>query len=142
MVSVLSHALGYRVPTINWRFSLGFLAFVAYVRQVLTGVLITTHYASAYLVAFRSILSLCREAHQGFRLRSCHTAGVTLLLALLLRHAYKAALYTSMGCSGSRPHSGSGLSHRGTHMSGVLILVVTELIAFTGYSIAFGNRSY
>ena len=94
--------------------------------------------------ALLSIFLLSLEAHYGFILSFSHVSNNNILFIVLYLHSFKARLYTKSIINTSRNSSivSSAAHHSSTLLVGIIISLCTRFIAFTGYSIAFGNRSY
>jgi ubiquinol-cytochrome c reductase cytochrome b subunit len=112
---------------------------MSYVVQVLSGLIVSVHFRASYDRAFNSVLSLTRDANHGYVTHNIHTFNCRRLFLILYTHIAKSWLYTF---NRSVPSGNTVYHHSVTYISGWIIFVVTRLIAFCGYAIAFGNRSY
>lgn len=114
--------------SILWNF--GFLLAVSLSIQILTGIILSTHYTATIEAALRSVNAhIGRDVNEGWLLRSCHanTAGAFLICIYL--------------------HVARGL-YLGSYNNfkawavGVAMLLLSMATAFLGYVLVWGNMRY
>jgi quinol-cytochrome oxidoreductase complex cytochrome b subunit len=115
----------------RWWFALGGTPAYLFVIQIVTGILLAFYYESAPQRAYESIQYLTEEAAFGWYLRSVHKWGATFMIAAVILHQMRVYF--------------TGAYRRPRELNwviGMLLLLTTLLIGFTGYSLAFEQLSY
>nr|YP_009388923.1 cytochrome b [Aeluroscalabotes felinus]BAX77935.1 cytochrome b [Aeluroscalabotes felinus] len=113
--------------TIWWNF--GSLLGLCLCMQILTGLLLATHYTAEITSAFASIVYICRDVNYGWLIRSLHANGASFFFICLYIHLARGLYY------------GSYL-YKKTWNIGVTLLLLTMMTAFVGYVLPWGQMSF
>jgi quinol-cytochrome oxidoreductase complex cytochrome b subunit len=112
-----------------WNF--GVSAFVFLVVQILTGILLVTHYIPHITLAASSIEHLVRDVTNGWLLRYTHISGASFFFFMIYTHIGRGLHYASFS-----------FPRNSTWLTGVVIFYLGMLIAFSGYILPWGQMSY
>ena len=117
--------------TLGWAGCFGGLAFLLFIIQVYTGVLLLVYYKPDPARAWDSVTFIKSNVQMGWLIQRVHVVGAHLMITLVLMHMARIAYYKIY-----RPP-------RELHwLSGVILLGLTTFIAFTGYLLPWTNLSY
>lgn len=115
----------------TWPYCLGGLAFLAFVIQIASGILLLFYYKPTVEEAYKSIDFIMKEVPYGWFVRSVHSLGANLFIALILLHMLRVFI------------TGSYKKPREFHwVSGVLMFLVALGFGFTGYLLPWDQVSY
>jgi cytochrome b6 len=106
----------------NYTWGMGGMTFYVYITLVFTGTLLMFYYHPSKVVAFRDILYLESDVPFGKLLRNMHRWGAHLMVILVELHMFRVFLTGSY----KKPREFNWVV-------GVLLLVLTLLLSFTGY---------
>jgi quinol-cytochrome oxidoreductase complex cytochrome b subunit len=115
----------------RWWFALGGTPAYLFVVQIVTGILLAFYYQSSPQQAYASIRYITEEAAFGWYIRSLHKWGATFMIAAVILHqmrVYFTAAYR-------RPRELNWII-------GMMLLLTTLMLGFTGYSLALEQLSY
>lgn len=115
----------------RWWFALGGTPAYLFVVQIVTGILLAFYYESSPQQAYSSIQYITNEAAFGWFLRGLHKWGATFMIAAVILHqtrVYFTAAYR-------KPRELNWII-------GMMLLLTTLLLGFTGYSLALEQLSY
>jgi ubiquinol-cytochrome c reductase cytochrome b subunit len=129
---MVSHLKNY--PTLlglNYNWSFGSLTGVFLVIQLISGVFLSFHYIAEIDFAFESVEYIMREVNYGWLMRYTHANSASFFFIFMYLHIFRAIFYKSY----MKPH------HR-IWSSGVVILIVSIVVAFIGYVLPWGQMSY
>nr|AXS65308.1 cytochrome b [Eurysternus sp. KM-2017] len=110
-----------------WNF--GSLLGLCLIIQILTGIFLAMHYTPNIIMAFDSIIHICRDVNYGWLIRTIHANGASFFFICLYMHVGRGMYYASYNL----------------HMTwtiGVLILFLTMATAFLGYVLPWGQMSF
>jgi len=118
------HAVKVREKTLRFRHTywLGGISTVSFLVLIATGVLLMFYYHPSKVVAFRDILYLESDVPFGKLLRNMHRWGAHLMVIMVELHMFRVFLTGSY----KKPREFNWVV-------GVLLLVLTLLLSFTGY---------
>nr|YP_010401065.1 cytochrome b [Barbatia decussata]UQT65998.1 cytochrome b [Barbatia decussata] len=116
-------------PNLSVFWNFGSLLGVFLASQILTGMLLASHYTPSAELAFSSIVHIMRDVEGGWVIRLIHANGASFFFLCLYVHIGRGMYY------------GSYLSVEGWNV-GVLMLLLSMAIAFTGYVLPWGQMSY
>jgi len=106
----------------NYTWGMGGMTFYVYITLVFTGTLLMFYYHPSKVIAFRDILYLESDVPFGKLLRNMHRWGAHLMVIMVELHMFRVFLTGSY----KKPREFNWVV-------GVLLLVLTLLLSFTGY---------
>ncbi len=115
----------------RWWFALGGTPAYLFVVQIVTGVLLAFYYQPHPSTAWESVRYITEEAAFGWYLRSVHKWAATLMIAAVVLHQIRVYFTGAY----RRPRELNW-------MVGMLLLLCTLMLGFTGYSLVFEQLSY
>ncbi len=129
---IRSQLTEYRVPkNINIFYTLGMVAFGAFVIQVITGILLLFYYIPDDKDAFQSVQFIMNQVPYGWLFRLMHVVGSNLMVAVLLLHM------------GSVFFLGSYKKPRElTWVVGAMLLLTTMGFCLSGYLLPWSQLSF
>jgi len=129
---VRSQVTEYRVPkNINIFYTLGFVAAIGYLIQVLSGIMLLIYYVPHPDHAFKSVQFIMHTVPYGWLFRQMHVVGSNLMIAAIGLHMLTVF---AMG-NYKRPREL-------TWVGGALLLFVTVAFGFSGYLLPWTQLSY
>jgi len=127
-----SHLIHYPTPVnLTYAWSFGSLAGLCLVIQIISGILLATHYIPDIRYAFNSIQFIMRDVPNGWLIRYVHANGASMFFIIVYAHVCRGLYY------------GSYIKPR--HLiwcSGVVLLLLMMGTAFTGYVLPWGQMSF
>ncbi len=115
----------------RWAAAFGSLLLFTFVLQVVTGILLAMNYAPSVESAWPSVKFIQEEARLGAFIRALHHWGSSAMVILLLLHIVQVFVWGAY----KKPREF-------TWMVGVLLLVCTLGLAFTGYLLPWDQKAY
>ena len=133
LVSALAETAAHRVPrsSASWWYVFGSATLVAFVLQVVTGICLATVYAPSANDAWASLVALDYDVPLGWFLRALHGWGSNFMVVLVVVHMIQVFLFGAFK-----------YPRELTWMVGVLLLVVTLGMAFSGQVLRFDQDAY
>nr|WGW14718.1 cytochrome b [Bangiopsis subsimplex] len=126
-----SHLTRYPSPAnLSYAWNFGFLASIALLVQISTGVFLAMHYVPHTAMAFASVEHIMRDVSYGWLLRYGHANGASLFFMVVYGHMLRGLFYHSF----AKPR-------QWVWCSGVLLFLVMILTAFIGYVLPWGQMS-
>lgn len=119
---------------INLNNVFGFILFLLFVIQIITGILLSFYYSSSSFIAFESVYYLSFNVLYGFIIRFLHVIGSFACIYFLYLHLLRSLWYTINFQLTS--------TFLYTYSSGLLILFLSLLVSFLGYCLCWGQMSY
>ena len=117
--------------TLGWAACFGGLAFVLFMIQVFTGVLLLVYYKPDPARAWDSVTFIKSNVPMGWLIQRIHSVGANMMIALVIMHMARIAYHKIYRAP------------RELHwISGVTMLGLTTFLAFTGYLLPWTNLSY
>nr|QOD97751.1 cytochrome b [Thinocorus orbignyianus] len=110
-----------------WNF--GSLLGICLMTQILTGLLLATHYTADTTLAFTSVSHTCRNVQYGWLIRNLHANGASFFFICIYLHIGRGFYY------------GSYL-YKETWNTGVILLLTLMATAFVGYVLPWGQMSF
>lgn len=127
-----SHLLSYSTPyNLNYIWSIGAMAGIILVLQVVTGTSLAMHYTASEFGAFPSVQESSKEIWYGWYLRSLHANGASFYFILLYAHIMKALYYGSFNAPRAF-----------VWWFGLIIFILSMACAFLGYILPWGQMSF
>src|SRR5260370_19672860 len=115
----------------RWAAAFGSLLLIAFMIQVVTGVLLSMNYAPSVDSAWPSVKFIQEEVPLGAFIRALHHWGSSAMVILLLLHMLQVFIWGAY----KKPREL-------TWMVGVLLLFCTLGLAFTGYLLPWDQKAY
>lgn len=115
----------------HWWFCLGGTPAYLFFIQIVSGILLAFYYQPSPATAYESVRYITEEAAFGWYIRSIHKWGATLMIAAVILHQMR--IYFTGAYRKPRELN---------WMVGMLLLICTLMIGFTGYSLVFEQLSY
>nr|YP_009344595.1 cytochrome b [Monticola gularis]APU51191.1 cytochrome b [Monticola gularis] len=110
-----------------WNF--GSLLGICLLTQIITGLLLATHYTADTALAFNSVAHMCRNVQFGWLIRNLHANGASFFFICIYLHIGRGFYY------------GSYLNKE-TWNIGVILLLILMATAFVGYVLPWGQMSF
>lgn len=114
---------------INYLWNFGSLILIIFFLQVISGIFISFHYDSSILIAFKRTIHISREVNNGWLIRIIHINGSSTFFLLIFLHIIKNIINVSW-------------KFKLVWFSGIIILLLSIIIAFVGYVLPWGQISF
>ena len=131
LLSVWNSVFDREVPKVNWWYTLGSASLFVAILQAATGVFLTIFYVPTPEEAYSSIDYIMNDVAFGWLVRGIHHWGATLMVILVFLHMLRVFFYAAYK-----------FPREVTWITGVLLLLVTLGLGFTGYLLPWNQRSY
>lgn len=130
--SFLTAMLLRKVPKgTNWFYTLGSATLFAFVVQALTGVFLAMYYTPSPVEAYASITHLTNDVFLGEFVRGMHKWGASVMVILVFVHMARTFFFGAYK-----------YPREVNWVIGVVLLILTMVMGFTGYLLPFDQRSY
>nr|ALO76489.1 cytochrome b [Mastinocerus sp. MAS01] len=110
-----------------WNF--GSLLGMCLMIQLITGLFLSMYYCPNTSLAFESTINICRNINYGWMIRTSHSNGASLLFMMMYLHLSRGLYYSSYKMV--MPW-----------IMGVMIFLMTMMVAFMGYILPWGQMSF
>jgi menaquinol-cytochrome c reductase cytochrome b subunit len=132
MTGFLTGMLYRKVPKgTNWYYTLGSATLFAFTIQALTGVFLAMFYTPSTTEAYGSIQHLTNDVFLGEFVRGMHKWGSSLMIILIFLHMARTFFFGAYK-----------YPRELNWVIGVVLLILTMTMGFTGYLLPFDQRSY
>jgi quinol-cytochrome oxidoreductase complex cytochrome b subunit len=115
----------------NWFYTLGSATMFAFVNQAVTGVFLAMYYDPSPTHAYDSVQHITNDVFLGSLVRGMHRWGATVMIILIFLHMGRTFFFGAY----KYPRELNWLV-------GVVLLVLTMLMGFSGYLLPFDQRSF
>jgi menaquinol-cytochrome c reductase cytochrome b subunit len=115
----------------NWFYTLGSSTMFAFLSQAVTGVVLAMYYDPSPTRAYESTRYITNEAFMGEFVRGMHKWGATVMTVLIFLHMARTFFFGAY----KYPRELNWII-------GVVLLILTMAMGFTGYLLPFDQRSY
>ncbi|HVS28483.1 MAG TPA: cytochrome b N-terminal domain-containing protein [Solirubrobacteraceae bacterium] len=115
----------------NWFYTLGSATMFAFLSQAVTGVFLAMFYDPGPTHAYESIRYITNEAFLGQFVRGMHKWGSTVMVILIFLHMARTFFFGAYK-----------YPRELNWVIGVVLLILTMAMSFTGYLLPFDQRSY
>jgi len=129
--SIYGAVLDRKVPKVNWWFTLGSASLFLFVMQGITGIFLTMYYVPDPQKAYDSIEYIMNGLAFGWLIRGIHHWGATLMVLVVFLHMLRTFFYGAYK-----------YPREITWITGVLLLLLTLGMGFTGYLLPWNQRAY
>jgi ubiquinol-cytochrome c reductase cytochrome b subunit len=129
---IQTKVINFRIPkNINIFYTLGFIAFIAFVVEAVTGILLLIYYIPHPDHAFTSVQDIMTKVPYGWLFREMHAVGSNLMITVILLHMIVVFLMGNY----KRPREM-------TWLSGGLALFFVIIFGLSGYLLPWTQLSY
>jgi menaquinol-cytochrome c reductase cytochrome b subunit len=115
----------------NWFYTLGSATMFAFLSQAVTGVFLAMYYEPDPTRAYESASRITNEVFLGEFVRGMHKWGSTVMIILIFLHMARTFFFGAYK-----------YPRELNWVIGVVLLILTFVMAFTGYLLPFDQRSY
>jgi menaquinol-cytochrome c reductase cytochrome b subunit len=115
----------------NWFYTLGSATLFAFVVQAITGVFLAMYYTPSPVEAYASITHLTNDVFLGEFVRGMHKWGASVMVILVFVHMARTFFFGAYK-----------YPRELNWVIGVILLILTMVMGFTGYLLPFDQRSY
>jgi menaquinol-cytochrome c reductase cytochrome b subunit len=130
--SFLTGMLFRKVPKgTNWFYTLGSATLFAFVVQAVTGVFLAMYYDPSPTQAYASVTYLTNDVFLGEFVRGMHKWGASVMIILIYLHMARTFIFGAYK-----------YPRELNWVIGVVLLILTMVMGFTGYLLPFDQRSF
>jgi ubiquinol-cytochrome c reductase cytochrome b subunit/menaquinol-cytochrome c reductase cytochrome b subunit len=115
----------------NWFYTLGSATMFAFLNQAITGVFLAMYYDPNAINAYESVRYISNEAFLGEFVRGMHKWGSSVMVILIFLHMARTFFFGAYK-----------YPRELNWVIGVVLLILTMAMSFTGYLLPFDQRSY
>jgi menaquinol-cytochrome c reductase cytochrome b subunit len=115
----------------NWFYTLGSATLIAFVVQAITGVFLAMFYTPSTTQAYTSIAHINNDVFLGQFVHGMHKWGASVMVILIFLHMARTFFFGAYK-----------YPRELNWVIGVVLLILTMTMAFTGYLLPFDQRSY
>ncbi|MGB9673425.1 MAG: cytochrome b [Anaerolineales bacterium] len=131
LTTIYNVVLDRKVPKVNWFFTLGSASLFLFLMQGVTGILLTVYYVPTPDHAYDSIQYIMNDVSFGWLIRGIHHWGATLMVLVVFLHMLRTFYFAAYK-----------YPREVTWLTGVILLLATLGMGFTGYLLPWNQRSY
>lgn len=131
LTTIYNVVLDRKVPKVNWFFTLGSASLFLLIMQGVTGILLSVYYVPTPDHAYDSIQYIMNEVTFGWLIRGIHHWGATLMVLVVFLHMLRTFYFAAYK-----------YPREITWLTGVILLLATLGMGFTGYLLPWNQRSY
>nr|YP_009500751.1 cytochrome b [Paracarsidara gigantea]AWU49010.1 cytochrome b [Paracarsidara gigantea] len=114
---------------INSMWNFGSLLGLMLMIQIISGIFLAMHFCPNTMLAFDSVIHICRDINNGWLLRTMHANGASFFFIFIYLHIGRGIYFNSYEL-------------KYTWISGILILFMLMGTAFMGYVLPWGQMSF
>lgn len=131
LTSIYNVVLDRKIPKVNWWFTLGSASLFLFLLQGITGMLLTVYYVPSPDSAYDSIQYIMTGVKFGWLIRGIHHWGASLMVLVVFVHMLRTFYYGAYK-----------FPRELTWVTGVVLLLATLGMGFTGYLLPWNQRAY
>ena len=131
LISIYSLVFDRKVPKVNWWFTLGSASLFLFIVQGVTGIFLSVYYVPDPSKAFDSIQYIMTGVTFGWLIRGIHHWGATLMVIFVFIHMLRTFFMGAFK-----------FPRELTWLTGVILLLATLGMGFTGYLLPWNQRAY
>jgi quinol-cytochrome oxidoreductase complex cytochrome b subunit len=131
LTAIYNLVLDRKVPKVNWWFTFGSASLFLFVLQGVTGVFLAVYYVPDPVKAYDSVQFIMNGVAFGWLIRGIHHWGATLMVIFVFVHMLRTFF---MGAY--------KFPREITWLTGVVLLLATLGMGFTGYLLPWNQRAY
>ena len=129
--TIYNVTLDRKVPKVNWFYTLGSASLFLFVMQAVTGIFLAVYYVPSPKDAYNSIQYIMNDVAFGWLIRGIHHWGATLMVLIVFLHMLRTFYFAAYK-----------FPREITWLTGVILLLATLGMGFTGYLLPWNQRSY
>ncbi len=129
--TIYATVLDRKVPKVNWWFTLGSASLFLFLLQGITGIMLTVYYVPSPDHAYDSIQYIMTGVSYGWLIRGIHHWGASLMVLIVFFHMLRTYFFGAYK-----------YPREFTWVTGVLLLLLTLGMGFTGYLLPWNQRAY
>ncbi len=129
--TIYSTVLDRKVPKVNWWFTLGSASLFLFLLQGITGIMLTVYYVPSPQYAYDSIQYIMNGVAFGWLIRGIHHWGASLMVLIVFFHMLRTFYFGAYK-----------YPREFTWVTGVILLLLTLGMGFTGYLLPWNQRAY
>jgi quinol-cytochrome oxidoreductase complex cytochrome b subunit len=129
--TIYETVLDRKVPKVNWWFTLGSASLFLFLLQGITGIMLTVYYIPSPDHAYDSIQYIMTGVSYGWLIRGVHHWGASLMVLIVFFHMLRTFFFGAYK-----------YPREFTWVTGVLLLLLTLGMGFTGYLLPWNQRAY
>lgn len=129
--TIFNTVLDRKVPKVNWWFTLGSASLFLFVLQGITGIMLSVYYVPSPDHAYDSIQYIMTGVSYGWLIRGIHHWGASLMVLIVFIHMLRTYYFGAYK-----------YPREFTWVTGVLLLLLTLGMGFTGYLLPWNQRAY
>ncbi|OGO40971.1 MAG: hypothetical protein A2W36_00940 [Chloroflexi bacterium RBG_16_58_14] len=131
LTGIYNVVLDRKVPKVNWWYTLGSASLFLFLLQAVTGIFLAVYYVPSTKDAYNSIQYIMNDVTFGWLIRGIHHWGASLMVLFVFLHMLRTFFYAAYK-----------FPREITWLSGVVLLLATLGMGFTGYLLPWNQRSY
>jgi quinol-cytochrome oxidoreductase complex cytochrome b subunit len=131
MTGIYNTVLDRKVPKVNWWFTLGSASLILFILQAVTGIFLSVYYVPSPDHAYDSIQYIMNEVAYGWLIRGIHHWGASLMVLVVFIHMLRTFYFAAYK-----------YPREVTWVTGVVLLLATLGMGFTGYLLPWNQRSF
>jgi quinol-cytochrome oxidoreductase complex cytochrome b subunit len=129
--TIYNVVLDRNVPKVNWWYTLGSASLFLFALQAVTGIFLTVYYVPSPDHAYDSVQYIMNEVSFGWLIRGIHHWGATLMVIFVFIHMLRTFYFAAYK-----------YPREITWLTGVILLLATLGMGFTGYLLPWNQRAY
>jgi quinol-cytochrome oxidoreductase complex cytochrome b subunit len=129
--TIYNVTLDRKVPKVNWFYTLGSASLFLFIMQAVTGIFLAVYYVPSPKDAYNSIQYIMNDVAFGWLIRGIHHWGATLMVLIVFLHMLRTFYFAAYK-----------FPREITWLTGVILLLATLGMGFTGYLLPWNQRSY
>jgi quinol-cytochrome oxidoreductase complex cytochrome b subunit len=120
-----------KIPKVNWWFTLGSASLFLFAIQAVTGILLSVYYVPSPDHAYDSVQYIMTGVSFGWLIRGIHHWGASLMVLVVFIHMLRVFF-----------HGAYKYPREVTWLTGVVLLLATLGMGFTGYLLPWNQKAY
>jgi quinol-cytochrome oxidoreductase complex cytochrome b subunit len=129
--TIYTATLDRKVPKVNWWFTFGSASLFLFLLQAVTGVFLTVYYVPSPDHAYDSVQYIMNGVAFGWLIRGIHHWGASLMVIFVFIHMLRTFMFGAYK-----------FPRELTWITGVVLLLSTLGMGFTGYLLPWNQRAY
>jgi len=131
LTTIYTTVLDRKVPKVNWWYTFGSATLFLFIMQAVTGIFLSVYYVPSPDHAYESIQYIMNEVAFGWLIRGIHHWGATLMVIFVFIHMLRTFFFAAYK-----------YPRELTWITGVVLLLSTLGMGFTGYLLPWNQRAY